>query len=140
MRQLLAPLSQLLLSYPATVETMRLRRTPRAPVDLAAQLSAGDGGPVECRITDLSLQGAALLVPQLDAAVGSAGKLDFEFAVEADVPVRKLSVDLNFKSIKAAAGTGQTAGVQFGAIAPEDLAHLKTFIYENLLQSYWRAS
>lgn len=76
------PSHYLHLRYPTVVKMQKLRNAPRTRVDISAQLTDSNGKQEQCKIIDLSPNGAQIIVPQHVGESGQSLKINFPAAAD----------------------------------------------------------
>jgi c-di-GMP-binding flagellar brake protein YcgR len=132
----LQPVAHLHLEYPKLVHAIKIRKSMRAIVNLAAELrDAASGSTFPVVIKDLSVGGAKLVLPQpvgeVEARLSLGFKLkvaeDMEEAVQAEVLVRAL------ESNEAKGQVAHTMGVQFLDLPKDVRLAVMTLVYRQQL-------
>jgi c-di-GMP-binding flagellar brake protein YcgR len=134
----LQPFPYLHLSYPDSVQTMRIRKTMRAPAGIivAAQQSE-DGGPIGAgKLVDISVGGAKLLSPTPLGCKGDTIWLSFkvklgdmEEYVKTPVVIRSLVEEDDDQGKRM-----QAFGIQFGELEQSQRLIIMNLVYQHLLK------
>ncbi|HCJ29390.1 MAG TPA: hypothetical protein DHV63_08865, partial [Pseudomonas sp.] len=129
----LSPFPYLHLAYPDTVQSMRIRKSARARIDLVAAIN-GPNGNSAGRITDLSLGGAKIISHAAFASRGDEIKLSFR------VEPGGIEIYLNLKAIVRATQQEQmeqayfATGIEFIELTEQDRLGLMGAVYQNMLR------
>ncbi|TCJ16300.1 flagellar brake protein [Parasulfuritortus cantonensis] len=133
-----APFPYLHLSYPETVQLMRIRKAVRARVQIIAALYDRAGGRQigAGRIVDLSVGGARIQVPRGFPVPGEQVYLafkirldDIEEIVETSAAMRSVADEDDEEGRPATA-----LGVQFGELNPQQRLLIMNLVYQYLLK------
>lgn len=139
-RACVSPSRYLHLEYPSRVRVQRLRRTPRAGVNLAATVADAQGGQEIAHIVNLGPGGAQIIVPHSMGREGDPLRLIFQAAV--DGLKTKLSLDTQIKHVRPAGpepgwGEGMLAhGVAFCNVPPGDELWLRCLVYQRIAEGH----
>jgi c-di-GMP-binding flagellar brake protein YcgR len=136
------PLLYVHISFPRSIQGTSLRTAMRVKVDIPARIAPASGTvpPVECLVTNLSVNGARLesqkSLPQ------DEDEFDLEFTLQApphnqEVRVRARAAVRNISALSTGAGAEQAEGfaygVQFTTLNPAHYTLLQNLTYEALL-------
>lgn len=132
------PFSYLHLSYPDSVQVMRIRKAMRAPAQLIAAISDREGGRSlgAGRIVDISVGGARLHAGR-ELAI-PAGELHVSFKILLDEHEEYVSTPATVRSISEEEddrGTRVRAvGLQFESLLPQQRLAIMNLVYQHMLK------
>lgn len=132
LKSLLSPYPYMHLSYPESVQSMRIRKTARVPVDIVAAIIA-DKTEFAARITDLSCGGARLSSKGLIGTEGDEITTKFRInSGEQDIYLNVKSVVRNCTLDESASGLYVT-GIQFVNLENQHRLYLENLVYQQML-------
>jgi c-di-GMP-binding flagellar brake protein YcgR len=132
LKSLLSPYPYMHLSYPESVQSMRIRKTARVPVDMVAAIVA-DKTEMAARITDLSCGGARLTSKVVIGAEGDEIIVKFKInSGEQDIYLNVKSVIRNSTLDESASGSYVT-GIQFVNLENQYRLYLENLVYQQML-------
>lgn len=132
------PFSYLHLSYPDSVQVMRIRKAMRAPAQLIAAISDHEGGKSlgAGRIVDISVGGARLHLGR-DLAIASQA-LHVSFKILLDEHEEYISTPAVVRSIAEEEDDGgarvRAVGLQFDALLPQQRLAIMNLVYQHMLK------
>jgi len=126
----LSPFAYLHLEYPESVQSMRIRTSARAAVDIVASIETSQG-KLSARMVDLSGGGARVLCG--NAGIGQDELIRLAFRVNPSGIDVLLKLQARVKAIHAS--DNDTAyGLQFENLSAQDKLYLTNMVYQNLLK------
>ncbi|MDM9651005.1 flagellar brake protein [Pseudomonas wenzhouensis] len=127
----LSPFPYLHLAYPESVQSMRIRKSARIPVDLVAAINCTSGNSAG-RIADLSLDGAKVLSHAAFAAVGEEIKLSFRVTAGGMEFYLKLRAIVRAVQQEQADSAHVATGLEFTALNEQERLALIGVVHQNL--------
>lgn len=130
----LSPFPYLHLAYPETVQSMRIRSSARAAVDLVTAIVRQNGAQGSARITDISVGGARLVSAKPFANKDEELKLSFRINPSGlDV---YMTVDARVRAVTVEEAQEQqvATGVEFVELSEQNRLYLTNLVYQNLLK------
>lgn len=134
----LTPYPYLHLSYPSSVQAMRIRKAMRAPVDIITAVYDQEGGRqiASGRIVDLSVGGARVLSPTEFGPKG--GQVFITFKVNLDDIEEIVTTPAHIRSLEAEEDENgrpmKVLGLQFGEITQAQRLIIMNLVYQHLLK------
>jgi hypothetical protein len=138
LRVCISPSHYLHLRYPERVQMQKLRSASRTRVRIAAKLTAAEGALEIVQITDLSPDGAQVLVPKPVGDKGQHVRLSFQATV--DEQSTALTLDGVVQHVRPASpghewGTGMLEyGIAFTDVSDENKLWLKCLVYRHIAE------
>jgi len=139
-RTCVSPSRYLHLEHPSRVSIQRLRKTPRAGVNLTATVSDAQGGQGIAHIANLGPGGAQINIPHSMGREGDPLRLTFQAVV--DGLKTTLSLDTEIRHVRPAGpeqswGEGMLAhGIAFRNVPPGDELWLRCLVYQRIAEGH----
>jgi c-di-GMP-binding flagellar brake protein YcgR len=131
-KSLLSPYPYMHLSYPESVQSMRIRKSSRVPVDMVAAIFTNTS-ELAARMTDLSCGGARLSSKALIGEEGEEITVKFRFSSGAnDIYLNVKSVIRNSAPDESNPGIFVT-GIQFLDIEEQHRLYLENLVYQQMM-------
>lgn len=139
LRVCVSPTHYMHLEYPATARIQRLRQSPWARINLSASVIDAQGNIEMGQVTNLSLDGAKLVMPRSVGAAGERLRLTFRATLDGQESRLILnSVIQHVRVAKEASGWPEMLeyGVEFHDIPAKDMLWLNCLVYRRIAEGH----